>query len=216
MAIEIPTSLSHSHHHPDTSSTTSDEIATTTTSSTLQQRQQHCHPPSRIKSAGTDLQQQQHHQQKQRRLSLSILGLFIFYIGHDAIQERMFRLDGFEYGFFMTFVEVLVMLLLASMILHEDESNTPPPPRKGKKTNTSTSTRPPLSTATILRIAYVGLLLALAHGLGNTSLNYSPYPLKVAFKSCKLVPTMAVGACLTYDKRYTGKLMAVVVCCISF
>ena len=212
MAIEIPTSLSHSHHHPDASSTTSDEIATTTTS-TLQQRQQHCHPPSRIKSAGTDLQQQQHHQQKQR-LSLSILGLFIFYIGHDAIQERMFRLDGFEYGFFMTFVEVLVMLLLASMILHEDESNTLPPPRKGKKTNTST--RPPLSTATMLRIAYVGLLLALAHGLGNTSLNYSPYPLKVAFKSCKLVPTMAVGACLTYDKRYTGKLMAVVVCCISF
>jgi len=32
-------------------------------------------------------------------------------------------------------------------------------------------------------------------------LNYSPYPLKVAFKSCKLVPTMAMGACVTGRKH---------------
>jgi hypothetical protein len=156
----------------------------------------HGRPSSRIK-------QQQHQPRTKSKLSsLSILGLFIFYIGHDALQEQMFRLDGFEYGFFMTFVEVLIMLLLASMIIHDngDEDSVPPLSRKGKK-----KTPQPLSTATIVRIAWVGLLLALAHGLGNTSLNYSPYPLKVAFKSCKLVPTMAVGACFTYDRRYTGK-----------
>jgi len=126
-----------------------------------------------------------------------------------------FRLDGFQYGFFMTLIEVVVMLL-ASMIVNEESTPSSSSSRKGKKkytttgkiltsTTTTITTKPPLSTATIIRIAWVGLLLALAHGLGNTSLNYSPYPLKVAFKSCKLVPTMAVGACLTYDRRYTGK-----------
>ena len=57
--------------------------------------------------------------------------------------------------------------------------------------------------AVLVRIMWVGILLALAHGLGNTSLNYSPYPLKVAFKSCKLVPTMSLGACFT-GRKHTG------------
>lgn len=36
-----------------------------------------------------------------------------------------------------------------------------------------------LSIPVLIRIAWVGLFLALAHGLGNTALRYSPYPLKV-------------------------------------
>ena len=181
MAIEISTSSTYS---PD-SEITAHHAEGHASSSRMKQQQQHQHQPRTKKIS-----------------SLSILGLFIFYIGHDALQEQMFRLDGFEYGFFMTFVEVVIMLLLASMIIHDngDEDSVPPLSRKGKK-----KAPQPLSMATIVRIAWVGLLFALAHGLGNTSLNYSPYPLKVAFKSCKLVPTMAVGACFTYDRRYTGK-----------
>lgn len=60
-----------------------------------------------------------------------------------------------------------------------------------------------MSMTTWIRIGWVGILLALSHGLGNASLNYSPYPLKVAFKSCKLVPTMALGACVT-GRRHTS------------
>lgn len=33
---------------------------------------------------------------------LPIIGLFVFYIAHDALQEEMFRFQGFEFGFFMT------------------------------------------------------------------------------------------------------------------
>jgi len=197
MAIEIPVASSSVSSHPES------------LPSDANPNIHHCPPSSRIKlkDGGADAQQSQ--------LSCSILGLFLFYIGHDALQERMFRLDGFQYGFFMTLIEVVVMLL-ASMIVNEESTPSSSSSRKGKKkytttgkiltsTTTTITTKPPLSTATIIRIAWVGLLLALAHGLGNTSLNYSPYPLKVAFKSCKLVPTMAVGACLTYDRRYTGK-----------
>ena len=137
---------------------------------------------------------------------LSILGLFVFYIGHDALQEEMFRFNGYEYGFFMTLVEVLVMLI--GSILSEGNKEMCISFLKSSK---SKQKRKQLSAAVLIRIGWVGLLLALAHGLGNTSLNYSPYPLKVAFKSCKLVPTMALGAFVTGRKhtalQYTAALV---------
>ena len=37
-----------------------------------------------------------------------------------------------------------------------------------------------LSSSILIRIAWVGVCLAIAHGLGNTALRYSPYPLKVS------------------------------------
>jgi hypothetical protein len=36
-------------------------------------------------------------------------GVFAFYVVHDAIQERLFRIDGFEFGSFMTVAELGVM-----------------------------------------------------------------------------------------------------------
>lgn len=125
---------------------------------------------------------------------LPIIGLFAFYVGHDALQERMFRFDGFEFGFFMTLVEVLVMLV--GSVISEGGIDVICglfAKRKGRRKR--------LSVPVLIRIGWVGLFLALAHGMGNTSLNYSPYPLKVAFKSCKLVPTMAMGACVTGRKH---------------
>jgi len=105
----------------------------------------------------------------------------------------------------MTLVEVLVMLL--GSIISEGDCNGIytlffAAKRKGGKDNRhNTRTTNTLSVPVLIRIGWVGLFLALAHGLGNTSLNYSPYPLKVAFKSCKLVPTMALGACVTGRKH---------------
>jgi len=146
-----------------------------------------------------------------------IAGLFVFYILHDALQERMFQFDGYEYGFFMTLAEVSVMLIL-SVVSDENGSRSDlvnaairrrtSSRRTKKKTKNKQLTddeqgknkihnNHQLSLPTIVRISQVGILLALSHGLGNTSLNYSPYPLKVAFKSCKLVPTMILGACVT-------------------
>jgi len=137
---------------------------------------------------------------------LPILGLFVFYIGHDALQEEMFRFNGYEYGFFMTLVEVLVMLIGSTLSEGNKEMCI-----SFFKSSKSKQKRKQLSAAVLIRIGWVGLLLALAHGLGNTSLNYSPYPLKVAFKSCKLVPTMALGALVTGRKhtalQYTAALV---------
>ena len=141
----------------------------------------------------------------------------------------MFQFKGYEYGFFVTLAEVSVMLLLsvlsdengsrsdlvnASTILCRRHMTTNTRQTKKQRKNTdddeqcknkihTNNHNHNLSFPTLLRLSQVGILLALSHGLGNTSLNYSPYPLKVAFKSCKLVPTMILSACcVTGKKRY--------------
>lgn len=175
---------------------------------------------------GTSVHEQQNAALANMKHIYPVLGLFVFYILHDALQERMFRFDGFSFGFFMTLVEVLIMLIASSLLEY----------RKGRKIILGSS----LKMSVLAKIGVVGLFLALAHGLGNTALRYSPYPLKVsyyaifytsakrmialtsllyllfqynkvAFKSCKLVPTMALGACVTGHKytalQYTAALV---------
>ncbi|KAL7444596.1 hypothetical protein ACHAXM_009514 [Skeletonema potamos] len=154
---------------------------------------------------------------------LPIIGLFIFYIGHDALQERMFRFVDFKYGFFMTLVEVVIMLIAST--LANNSSNSGSGSSSGdtplhillcnkcsfSKKNRNKQQQRTISMNTLLQISIVGILLALAHGLGNTALQYSSYPLKVAFKSCKLVPTMALGVCVTGRKHTALQYIAALI-----
>ena len=144
---------------------------------------------------------------------LPIIGLFIFYIGHDALQERMFRFVDFKYGFFMTLVEVLIMLLFSNNWCTCNNNNTTQQQSSSTQQTSQQQNRKRRSIPmdTILQISIVGILLALAHGLGNTALRYSSYPLKVAFKSCKLVPTMALGACVTGRKHTALQYIAALI-----
>jgi solute carrier family 35 (adenosine 3'-phospho 5'-phosphosulfate transporter), member B3 len=112
----------------------------------------------------------------QHDLLLPAVGMFIGYICHDALQERMFRFPGFEFGWFMTLAEVTIMLI-------------------GGLLANDTTFRPDRST--ILASSLMGLCIAVSHGCGNTALRYTTYPLKVAFKSCKLIPTMWLGLFIT-------------------
>jgi hypothetical protein len=103
-------------------------------------------------------------------------GLFLFYILHDALQERMFRYEGFSFGFFMTLVEVVIMLVASQLPrMFRDGCG------KGKiaGSNSKLLLGSTLELSVLGRIGIVGLFLALSHGLGNTALRYSPYPLKV-------------------------------------
>ncbi|KAL3804673.1 hypothetical protein HJC23_008488 [Cyclotella cryptica] len=106
-----------------------------------------------------------------------ILGLFLFYILHDALQERMFHYEGFNFGFFMTLVEVLVMLFASSLLEQGCCRHTKGNNEGGGGGMVLGSS---LKISVLGRIGIVGLFLALAHGLGNTALRYSPYPLKAS------------------------------------
>jgi hypothetical protein len=110
-----------------------------------------------------------------------IIGLFTFYILHDALQERMFRYPGFTFGFFMTLIEV-VLMLLASSLLELYRQRRIQQQRQQQKMNLLLGSG--LKWGVLARISVVGLFLAAAHGLGNTALRYSPYPLKVSCTYC--------------------------------
>ena len=131
---------------------------------------------------------------RRKSVVTSALGMFGFYIIHDALQEQMFRIEGFEFGWFMTCGEVAIMILCGIAV----ESTLVIP----EKTNS------------IIGCSLIGLCISLSHGFGNTALRYTMYPLKVAFKSCKLVPTMWMGFLVTGRKHSIGEYMAAgVMCC---
>ena len=44
-----------------------------------------------------------------KKLALSIGGVFVLYVLHDALQERAFRQPGFRFGWFMTLIEIVVV-----------------------------------------------------------------------------------------------------------
>ena len=44
-----------------------------------------------------------------KKLALSISGVFVLYVLHDALQERAFRQPGFRFGWFMTLIEIVVV-----------------------------------------------------------------------------------------------------------
>jgi len=128
-------------------------------------------------------------------LLLPCLGMFVFYVCHDALQEEMFRFEGFEFGWFMSLAEVFIMLIGA--FLSEGVKLQYPP--GGYKTWGAT--------------AIIGLCVAGSHGFGNTALRFSTYPLKVSFKSCKLVPTMAFGVCVTGRRHSVFEYVSALIMC---
>lgn len=121
-------------------------------------------------------------------LWLSIFGLFVFYVMHDALQERAFRTEGFGFGWWMTLNELTVVSLLAFIF------EWAPPPSHEKVDNGYGRQVKKL-------IVVLAFALTVSQGAGSASLAFVTFPLKVSFKSCKLLPTMLFGVMLT-GKRY--------------
>ena len=109
------------------------------------------------------------------------------------MQERAFRRPGFEFGWFMTCVEIGTMFVCA--LLWEG----------GSAALRGYAKRPADGELEATR-GYLALLvffIALSQGTGSVALQHVNYPVKVAFKSCKLVPTMAFSRYIVRDgKRY--------------
>ena len=123
-----------------------------------------------------------------------VLGLFFFFVLHDALQERAFRMPGFEFGWFMTAVEIGTMFVcalaweggLAALRSRREADGAPATPAAARN-----------------YLALLVFAIALSQGTGSVALQHVSYPVKVAFKSCKLVPTMAFSRYIVRDgKRY--------------
>eukprot|EP00466_Bigelowiella_natans_P009658 jgi/Bigna1/81749/fgenesh1_pg.83_\ len=137
------------------------------------------------------------------RIVLATFGLFMLYVLHDILQEKAFRTKNFKFGWLMTTIACAAILLelgvfaLCAKFFEGASFKARPPPRV---------------------LAYFFLLsvvLALSQGSGSASLQYVSFPLKVCFKSCKLIPTMLLGVLITGRRYSTLQYVSAALMCTS-
>jgi len=135
-----------------------------------------------------------------------VLGLFVFYVGHDALQEHNFRREGFKFGWFMTCVEIGTMFACA--LIWEGGAAAFSGGSKDAAAPEDVAAR---------RWYLVGLVfvIALSQGTGSVALQHVNYPVKVAFKSCKLVPTMLFSQCVNKSSYGTQEYAAAALMCLA-
>ena len=105
------------------------------------------------------------------------------YIARIQVQELVFRFDGYNFGWFMTLWELLIFVVAAWVQLVQDKRYD--------------------EITTIKWREYVNLtiVLAITQGSGSAALSYVNFPVKVVFKSCKLIPTVSVNTAYTSVMR---------------
>jgi adenosine 3'-phospho 5'-phosphosulfate transporter B3 len=133
-----------------------------------------------------------------------VLGLFFFYVVHDALQERAFRSPGFAFGWFMTAVELGTMF--AGAALFEGR-----PEKRAEDAAADEGHRRAKRRALVALVVFI----AVSQGTGSVALNHVSYPVKVAFKSCKLVPTMCFSTCLTGRRYGASEYAAALLMCAA-
>ena len=129
-----------------------------------------------------------------RRLEIltCVLGLVVCYVIHDALQERAFRQPGFTYGWAMTALEIFTMAFCATLGLKKRVEF--------------------LWNRDLMALA---LIIAISQGTGSAALSYVKYPLKVAAKSSKLVPTLMFSTFLTGSRYSLIDYAAAVLLCVG-
>ncbi|KAK9817013.1 hypothetical protein WJX72_008311 [[Myrmecia] bisecta] len=110
-------------------------------------------------------------------------GLLLCSLVFAALQEKVFRIEGFTYGGWMTFLTYVTYSVcgLWEWLLIEGGG------RHGKKKD----------------FAVVALTATLGYYLTNWSLQYLSYATRVVFKSSKVLPVMAFGAVIQ-RQHYTS------------
>lgn len=104
---------------------------------------------------------------------LIVTGVFVCFAGHNFMQEYIMSMPGFNVGIFLGYLEVVGVtgFSLIERVYAGDLK------MKARWTDYGTVTA----------------ILLMSSGFSNTALGYINYPTKVVFRSCKLIPTMAVA-----------------------
>mmetsp|Transcript_25548 Transcript_25548/g.49724 ORF Transcript_25548/g.49724 Transcript_25548/m.49724 type:complete len:433 (+) Transcript_25548:54-1352(+) len=144
----------------------------------------------------TWLQKDRSKKARRLRVWLSVLGLFLLYILHDILQEKAFRNKDFHFGWLMTTIELGVFASCANLF-------------------EGASIRSPPKSSVLALFGMLSLVLALSQGSGSAALQYVSFPLKVCFKSCKLIPTMMLGVLITGRRYSTLQYVSAVLMCLS-
>lgn len=113
-----------------------------------------------------------------------VLTVFLLFQIYAVLQEHIFKqLPDFHYAWSLTLFQFIIYSSIAFLMVPKDS-------------------RKPSKPFPFLSFALVGFLAIVTIGASNKSIQFLSYPTQVIFKSCKLLPVMAVGVLLmrkTYE-----------------
>jgi len=122
------------------------------------------------------------HFSRSTQLGICISGTFVFFCSYAYIQESLFRIDGFHFGWYLTFIQFFVYAFISSVELYF---------------HGEMERRSPLSEYFL-----IAFFMVVTMGMSNTACTYLPYATQVLFKSSKLIPVM-IGGKLLLNKQYS-------------
>mmetsp|Transcript_2234 Transcript_2234/g.5283 ORF Transcript_2234/g.5283 Transcript_2234/m.5283 type:complete len:250 (+) Transcript_2234:246-995(+) len=121
--------------------------------------------------------------------------VYISFLLHDYLQERIWRLPGFNFPQMMTLFEFFSCTIFPFVEIVTQ--------------NTA------LSRGNPVRFAALSLLVVTSMVLGTASLAYVSFPIKVVAKSTKLLPTMAAGTLLLGRRFLSWHYLAAACLCLG-
>ena len=136
------------------------------------------------------------------------LGLFFFFGAHNLLQEAVMRRPAFHYGIMLGYFEVLGVTIMSKgeMVWFKGQAGGGGKGKgssKGGNIEANPNPNPSASRAPLRAYLFVAGCLMASSSLSNLALNYINYPTKVVFRSCKLLPTMAL-ATLINGRAFRG------------
>jgi len=122
-------------------------------------------------------------------------GVFLFFGIHNFLQEAIMHLPEFHFGWFLGFMEVLgvtVCCQLERQIKGDFERKS-----------------------SFKSYLYLALCLMGSSSLSNIALNYINFPVKVVFRSCKLIPTMLAAIVMNKKHFSMGEYLTAICVCVG-
>lgn len=129
------------------------------------------------------------------QISLLAVVFFTFMVVHDAIQERIVSTDGWQFPALMTLIE-FGACAVGPTLTREFSFSAP-------------------RSASLWQYGCVTLFVLGSASCVNAAITMVSYPLKVVFKSCKLLPTMAIGILLLGKQYHTPDFVAASMLCLG-
>mmetsp|Transcript_19318 Transcript_19318/g.74193 ORF Transcript_19318/g.74193 Transcript_19318/m.74193 type:complete len:356 (+) Transcript_19318:124-1191(+) len=120
-----------------------------------------------------------------QQFAFCVAGTFCCYLLQAYLQEYIFSMDGFDFGWFLTWVQFLMYTLFAAV-------------ERGMHGESVRTLKAPLRSYIL-----IGVLLVCSMGFANVATSYVGFPTIVLFKSGKLIPVM-VGGVLIMKRSYSG------------
>jgi len=115
-------------------------------------------------------------------------GVFVCFGATCYLEEAVIRFPGFTFGWFLGFLEIIGVTVCCSFEMYATQEFS----RK----------------SSLKSYLYCTACLMISVSLSNISLNYISYPVKVIFRSFKLIPTMLIAIVVNKKRYIWGEYLA--------